>query len=82
MLLWMSGSKIVGVLSMEKRTTTAKMPPNGSVLNTSFVNTEEMTLPWKRFVNASTVRRFSVLLVPLLRRSVQFHPSHAAHQRL
>jgi len=27
MLLWMSGSKIVGVLSMEKRTTTAKDAP-------------------------------------------------------
>ncbi len=37
----------------------------GYVLKTSFIKTEEMTLQWKRFVNASTVRRFSVLMVQL-----------------
>ena len=37
----------------------------GYVLKTSFIKTEEMTLQGKRFVNASPVRRFSVLMVQL-----------------
>ncbi len=51
--------------SMDMITRFGRQHSYGYVLKTSFVKTEEMTLQWKRFVNASTVRRFSVLMVQL-----------------